>query len=162
MQSAAMVAKKLLVDDKITACFKGICKVLNRKTLSGSSLVKHFALLKIFKFCASSSLLFFFFRAADWPTTNFVEILLFFCNPNGKLCLSSPHYKGKIHPLEFFWESFSKSWKFLENSRRNSCYCAAGYIQIWYKKLITPLSSSTRLRRSFLWTTDRHGPSCAF
>ena len=40
MQNAAMVAKKLLVDDKIAACFKQICllgvrcKVPNRKTLS--------------------------------------------------------------------------------------------------------------------------------
>ena len=54
------LAKRLLVDDKITACVKGICKVLNRKTLSGLSLVKHFAFLKISKFCASSNLLFFF------------------------------------------------------------------------------------------------------
>ena len=43
MQNAAMVAKKLLVDDKITACFKQICllgvicKVSNRKTLSGET-----------------------------------------------------------------------------------------------------------------------------
>ena len=38
-----MVAKKLLVDDKITACVKQICllgficKVFNRKTLSGET-----------------------------------------------------------------------------------------------------------------------------
>ena len=57
LQCAAMVAKKLLVDEKITACVKGICIVLNRKTLSGSSLVKHFAFLKISKFCALSNLL---------------------------------------------------------------------------------------------------------
>ena len=41
LQIAAIVVKKLLVDDKITACVKEICllgvvcKVLNRKTLSG-------------------------------------------------------------------------------------------------------------------------------
>ena len=40
LQGLAMVAKKLLVDDKITACVKQTCfldiiyKVLNRKTLS--------------------------------------------------------------------------------------------------------------------------------
>ena len=40
LQSAAIVVKKLLVDDKITACVKEIClldvvcKVSNRKTLS--------------------------------------------------------------------------------------------------------------------------------
>ena len=42
LQSAAMVALKLLVDDKITACFKQkgvICKISNtrRKTLSGET-----------------------------------------------------------------------------------------------------------------------------
>ena len=36
LQSAAMVAKKLLVDEKITAFVKDVCIVLNRKTLSGS------------------------------------------------------------------------------------------------------------------------------
>ena len=41
LQSGAKVVKKLLVDDKITACVKEICllgvvcKVLNRKTLFG-------------------------------------------------------------------------------------------------------------------------------
>ena len=43
LQSAAIVVKKLLVDDKITACVKEIClldvvcKVSNRKTLSGET-----------------------------------------------------------------------------------------------------------------------------
>ena len=43
LQSVAIGAKKLLVDDKITACVKEIylldvvCKVLNRKTLSGET-----------------------------------------------------------------------------------------------------------------------------
>ena len=43
LQSAAIVAKKLLVDDKITAFVKEIgllglvCKVLNRKALSGET-----------------------------------------------------------------------------------------------------------------------------
>ena len=44
LQSAAIGAKKLLVDDKIIACVKEICllgvvcKVLNRKTLSVETL----------------------------------------------------------------------------------------------------------------------------
>ena len=44
LQSAAIGAKKLLVDDKIIACVKEIyllgvvCKVSNRKTLSGETL----------------------------------------------------------------------------------------------------------------------------
>ena len=113
LQSAAMVAKKLLVDDKITARVKGICKVLKKHCLF-RVLVKHFAFLKTSsKFCASSNLLC-FLRGADWPTTNFLEMLLFSRNPIGKLCLSGQHCKGKIHPLEFFLESFSKSWNFLE------------------------------------------------
>ena len=65
MQNAAMVAKKLLVDDKIAACVKQmhllgvICKVSNIKTSSGETF--HFlkkCLLSIFKSCASSTLLF--------------------------------------------------------------------------------------------------------
>ena len=65
MQNAAMVAKKLLVDDKIAACVKQMhllgvmCKVSNIKTLSGETF--HFlkkCLLSIFKSCASSTLLF--------------------------------------------------------------------------------------------------------
>ena len=58
--------------------------------------------------------LLFFLRAADWSTNNFLEMLLFSCNPIGQLCVSGHHCKGKIHPLEFFLESFSKSWNFLE------------------------------------------------
>ena len=64
MQNAEMVAKKLLVDDKIAACVKQIhllgviCKVSNIKTLSLSfHFLKKF-LLSIFKSCASSTLLF--------------------------------------------------------------------------------------------------------
>ena len=41
-------------------------------------------------------------------------MLLFSCNPIGQLCISGQHCKGKIHPLELFLESFSKSWNFLE------------------------------------------------
>ena len=59
-----MVAKKLLVDDKITACVKQICllgamcKVSHRKTLSGETFCYlEKGLLSIFEFCASSDLL---------------------------------------------------------------------------------------------------------
>ena len=61
-QSVAMVAKKLLVDDKRIACVKQICllgvicKVSNRKALSGETfcfLEKH--LLSVFNFCVSSN-----------------------------------------------------------------------------------------------------------
>ena len=66
MMKAQLVATKLLVDDKITACVKQICllgvicKVSNRKHFFGetfSFLEK--CLLSIFKFCASSKLFFF-------------------------------------------------------------------------------------------------------
>ena len=66
MQNAAMVGKKLLVDDKLTACFNQIrllgvrCKVSNRKTLSGETLFfLEKKVLSIFKIGASSDLLFF-------------------------------------------------------------------------------------------------------
>ena len=79
-QSAATVAKKSLAGDKITACVKQICllgvicKVSNRKTLSGKTLcfLKK-CLLSIFQFCASRNL-----RAADWPTANFRGMYCYF------------------------------------------------------------------------------------
>jgi len=66
LQSMAIVAKKLPVDEKITACVKQmclqgvVCKVSNRKKLSGETfclLEKRF--LSTFERCASSNLLFF-------------------------------------------------------------------------------------------------------
>ena len=69
-----MVAKKVLTNDKITACLKQICLlcvicgVSNRSTLSGEtfcSLEKR--LLSAFKFCASSNLLFFFYELLIGP-----------------------------------------------------------------------------------------------
>ena len=63
------VMKMLLhVDDfKITACV-----IQNRKTLSGETFCfPEKCLLSISKFCASSNL-YFFLRATDWFTTNFL------------------------------------------------------------------------------------------
>ena len=60
LRSAAMVAKKLLVDEKQICLPCVICNVLNRKTLGGETfcfLKKRF--LYIFKFCQLSNLLFF-------------------------------------------------------------------------------------------------------
>ena len=50
LQSAAMVAKKLLVGAKITACFKQICfcMLLCKFRSEKNHLVKHFAFLKTF------------------------------------------------------------------------------------------------------------------
>ena len=79
-----MVAKKLLVDDKITACIKQICllgvicKVSNRKTLTDETfcfLDKR--LLSIFTFFASSNLLF-FYELLICPQQTFLECIVIF------------------------------------------------------------------------------------
>ena len=79
-----MVAEKLLGDDKITACIKQICllgvicKVSNRKTLSGETfcfLEKH--LLSIFNFCASSNILF-SYELLISPQPTFLEMYCYF------------------------------------------------------------------------------------
>ena len=64
LQSVAVVAKKLMVDDQITPRVKQIylqgviCKVSSRKTFSGETFCFfEKLLLSIFKFCASSNLL---------------------------------------------------------------------------------------------------------
>ena len=86
LQSEAMVVKKLLVDDKITASVKQICllsficKVSNRKTLSGQP----FAFLRSFatnlKFYVSSNLLF-FTSCSLTHNQNSWNVSLFSCNP---------------------------------------------------------------------------------
>ena len=64
LQNAAMVAKKLLVDDKITACFKQTCCYMlsseEKNIIWWNILLSSKRLLSIFKFRASSNLLFFF------------------------------------------------------------------------------------------------------
>ena len=81
---AQLVATKLLVDDKITACVKQICllgvicKVSNRKTFFGetfSFLEK--CLLSIFKFSALSKL-FFFYERLIGPRPTFSEFNVIF------------------------------------------------------------------------------------
>ena len=46
LQIAAIAAKKLLVDDKITACAKEICLLYAKFRIEKHCLVKHFAFLK--------------------------------------------------------------------------------------------------------------------
>ena len=79
MQSTAIKARKLLVDDEITArvkeiCLMGVvCKVSYRKTLSGEKFYlteKRF--LSMLNFCASSNLSF-FLRVADCPQPTLME-----------------------------------------------------------------------------------------
>ena len=107
LQSAATGAKKLLVHNKITACVKEICllrvvcKVSNRKTLSGETVCfTEKSLLSILNFALQLfilSFLFFFLRAADWPVDNqhSWNVLLFSCNPVGQLCLRGPGYNSR-------------------------------------------------------------------
>ena len=82
-----MVAKKLLLEDDMTACVKQICllavicKVSNRKTLSGEIFCFfEKRLLLTFKFVLRETycLFFFFLPATDWPTTNFFEMYCYF------------------------------------------------------------------------------------
>ena len=58
--------------------------------------MKDFAFLKKvchqYLICALSNF-FFFLRAADWPTTNFMECFVISCNLISQLCLSGPRYK---------------------------------------------------------------------
>ena len=81
LQNAAIVAKKLLVDDKTTACFKQICYYMlspeGKNIIWWNILLSWKRLLSIFKFRASSNLSI-FLRAADWPTTNFLGMYCYF------------------------------------------------------------------------------------
>ena len=86
-QALEIAHKKLLVDDKITACLKQICllgviwKVSNRKTLSGETFCfLEKCLLSIFKFDA-----FCFFFSTSWLVLNQLS-----CDPIGQLCLCDP------------------------------------------------------------------------
>ena len=99
LQNVAMVAKKLLVDDKImfSLCQTYVsrallkCKVLYRKILSGETLCfLEKRLLSLFKFCAMSKLLF-SYELLIGPLPTFLEcILLFTSDLIGQLCLWWP------------------------------------------------------------------------
>ena len=79
-----MVEKKLLVNDKITACVNQICllgvvcKNSNRRLLSGETFCFLERLLSIFRFFPELTSVFLFQRAADWPTTTFLECIVIF------------------------------------------------------------------------------------
>ena len=83
LQSAATGAKKFLVHNKITACAKEIvllgvvCKVSNRKTLSGETFCfPEKRLLSILNFVLRLLLL--FLRVADWPKTDLLGMYCYF------------------------------------------------------------------------------------
>ena len=74
LQNAAMVAKKLLVDDKITACFKQTCCYMlsseEKNIIWWNILPSSKRLLSIFKFRASSN--FFFYELLIGPQPTFL------------------------------------------------------------------------------------------
>ena len=82
LQNVAMVAKKLLVDDKITACVKQISWVLYAKFRIEKRLVKHFAFLK--NVCYQCNLSITFLASSNpvtscWlATTNFLGVYCYF------------------------------------------------------------------------------------
>ena len=98
LQSAATGAKKFLVHDKITTCAKElvllgvVCKVSNRKTLSGETFCfPEKGLLSILNLVLRVTYLFFeLLIGRDDPLS--WNALLFSCNPIGQLCVSSPDY----------------------------------------------------------------------
>ena len=82
LQSAAMVAKKFLVDDKITACFKQICCYMlssEGKTFSGET----FCFLEnvcyqFLNFVLQVTYLFLFFELLIGPQPTFLECIVIF------------------------------------------------------------------------------------
>ena len=97
-----IVARKLLVDEKITVCVKQICvssvlyvKEKGKRQLSGETFcLLEKRLLSTSKHCASSNLLF-FYKLLICPQPTFSECIVITCiscNPIGQLCLSGPSY----------------------------------------------------------------------
>ena len=82
MQGTTIEARKLLVDDKITAhvneiCLMGVvCKVSNRKTLSGETFCVPEILLSILNFVLRVT--YCFLHTADWPTTDVLGMYCYF------------------------------------------------------------------------------------
>ena len=83
LQNTAMVAKKSLVNDKISPCVTQICllgvtcKVSNSKTLSGETLcILEKRLLSIFEFC--DYLIVFFYDLLIGPQPTFLDYIVIF------------------------------------------------------------------------------------
>ena len=87
-----MVAKKLMVDDKITACVKQVSWVLYAKFRIEKRLVKHFAFLKnvcyqYLYFLLRVTQLLFFYELLIGHNQLSSNVLLLSCNPIGQHCL---------------------------------------------------------------------------
>ena len=73
LQSAAIGAKTLLLDDKEICLLGVVCKVSSRKTLSGETFYfPEKRLLSTLHFVLPVTYFFFVLRGADWPTHNFL------------------------------------------------------------------------------------------
>ena len=132
----AIAAKKLLVDGKITACVKQICllgvvcKVSDRKTLSGEKFCfLEECLLSIFKFCTSSNLLF-FYELLVGPQPTFLECIVI-C----QLCLRGPGYSSRtVNVADRAVTKFSSR---LVGGELNSKEGFFGSILLWFSKKVT-------------------------
>ena len=99
LQSGAMVAKKLLVDDKITAWVKQICLLGVKFSIGKHCLVKHCIffeerLLSIFKIVLPVTYCFLMYC---WLAQNQLSwnVLVLSSNLIGQLCLNGPGYSGR-------------------------------------------------------------------
>ena len=137
LQSAATGAKKFLVHGKITTCAKElvllsvVCKVSNRKTLSGETFCfPEKRLPSILNFVLRVTYCFFTgcWLANNQPVWN---VLLFFCNPIGQLCLSGPGYSCRTVRQSWKWKLLEIFWYGNENvkihwlNEKNNSYTLA-------------------------------------
>ena len=109
-----MVAKKLLVDDKITACVKQIrLRVLYEKfRIEKHSLVKHSAFLinVCYQYLNLVLRVSYCFLTTCWLAHNQLSwnVLLFSCNLIGQLCLSGPGYNSRT--VNIHWKFFVRRY----------------------------------------------------
>ena len=123
LQNTAIVAKKLLVDEKITACVKQIClqgvvcKVSKIKTLSGErfGFVKKRLLHQHLNVVLRGKIVFFIVVLVYELLIGHNQLsrneLLFSCNPTGQLCVSGPRYRIRtVYAYMKHWRRKCVSW----------------------------------------------------
>ena len=91
LQSAAMVAKKLPVDDKIAACVKQICLLGVFAFLKNGCYQYLNFVLRVTYCCFTNCRL--AHSQLSW------KVFLFSCNPIGQLCLSRPGHSNRTVKL---------------------------------------------------------------
>ena len=133
LQCAAMVAKKLPVDDKITASVRQIrlqvvlCKVLNRKPLSSETfcfIEKRYFAINVYILCSAHN-------QRSW------NVLLFLCNLSGQLC--RPGYSSRT-VIGIFLSVVS--------SVIGNNYGPRGVLNIYMRKLEIPVGKPNGARYS--------------